>query len=77
MYTDITVRVKTDPEQIIWTLFTQTQLSYRYTKEDGTKFTQNDIVQLQLKAASINQGMHGIYNKIDSNMIQMVATVRR
>ena len=42
VYTDITVRVKTDPEQIIWTLFTQTQLSYRYTKEDGN-YTYTDI----------------------------------
>ena len=52
------------------------QIKEGYTKEDGTKFTQNDIIQLQLKAASINQGMHGIYNKIDSNMIQMVAIGR-
>lgn len=47
-----------------------------YTKEDGTEFTDNDFVRLQLKIASINQGMHGIYNKIDSNMIQMTAIGR-
>lgn len=47
-----------------------------YTKEDGTEFTNNDIVKIQTKIASINQGMHGIYNKMDSNMIQMTAIGR-
>lgn len=52
------------------------QVKDGYTKTDGTKFTQNDIIKLQLKMASINQGMHGIYNKMDSNMIQMTAIGR-
>lgn len=47
-----------------------------YTKEDGSKFTNNDIIRLQSKIASINQGMHGIYNKIDANLIQRYAIGR-
>lgn len=47
-----------------------------YTKEDGTLFTDNDIIKTQTKIASINQGMHGIYNKIDANLIQRTALGR-
>lgn len=52
------------------------QIKEGYTKEDGSAFTENDLVKFQLKLASINQGMHGIYNKMDSNMIQMTALGR-
>lgn len=45
-------------------------------KEDGTAFTNNDIIKIQTKIASINHGMHGIYNGIDANMIQMTAVGR-
>lgn len=35
------------------------------TKMDGTKWDQKDLIQMTRKIASINQSMHGIYNKID------------
>ena len=46
------------------------------TKMDGTAFTSNDIIRIQTRIASINQGMHGIYNKIDANLIQRYAVGR-
>ena len=52
------------------------QVKEGYTKEDGTRFTENDVLKLQLKMASINQGMHGIYNKLDANLIQRTALGR-
>lgn len=47
-----------------------------YTKEDGSSFTDEDIIKLQIKIAHINQGMHGVYNKIDANLIQRTALGR-
>lgn len=35
------------------------------TKMDGTKWEQKDIIKMSRKIASINQSMHGIYNKMD------------
>lgn len=47
-----------------------------YTKEDGSTFTEKDIIAFERKAAAINQRMHGIYNKLDRSAIQKVAIGR-
>lgn len=47
-----------------------------YTKEDGTEFTQEDIIAFSRKSAAINQGMHGIYNKLDRNAFQKLGVGR-
>lgn len=41
-----------------------------YTKIDGTKFTEDDVVKFTRKIAAINQHMHGIYNKQDMAMLK-------
>lgn len=46
------------------------------TKLDGSKFTSNDIIKTQTKISGINHSLHGIYNKIDSNLIQTTAVGR-
>lgn len=46
------------------------------TKEDGTKWTEEDEFNFKQKAAAINQGMHGIYNKADRSAIQKLAVGR-
>ena len=52
------------------------QLKDGYTKEDGSAFTQNDIIKFSRKTAAINQRMHGIYNKADRNAVQRLAIGR-
>lgn len=47
-----------------------------YTKEDGTKFTREDIYKAAQKMAEINHQMHGIYNPLDRNAFQHVALGR-
>lgn len=47
-----------------------------YTKEDGTEFTQKDIIAFSRKSAAINQRMHGIYNKLDRSAVQRLAIGR-
>lgn len=47
-----------------------------YTKEDGTEFTQQDIIKFSRKSAAINQRMHGIYNKLDRSAVQRLALGR-
>lgn len=47
-----------------------------YTKEDGTEFTQKDIIAFSRKSAAINQRMHGIYNKLDRSAVQRLAVGR-
>lgn len=46
--------------------------------KDGNSFTLNDIniQKVTRKMASINQGVHGIYNKQDANLIQKTAVCR-
>ena len=52
------------------------QVKEGYTKEDGTAFTNNDIIAFSRKAAAINERMHGIYNKADRNAVQRLAIGR-
>lgn len=52
------------------------QIKEGYTKEDGTKFTQDDIIALSRKIAAINQRMHGVYNKLDRSAVQKLALGR-
>ena len=47
-----------------------------YTKEDGSKFTREDITKFTLKSKAINQRMHGIYNQADKNAVQKLALGR-
>lgn len=47
-----------------------------YTKEDGSEFTNKDIIKFSRKAAAINQRMHGIYNKLDRSAVQRLAVGR-
>lgn len=47
-----------------------------YTKEDGSAFTEKDIIAFERKAAAINQRMHGIYNKLDRSAVQKLAIGR-
>ena len=47
-----------------------------YTKEDGTEFTQEDIIAFSRKSAAINERMHGIYNKLDRSAVQRLAIGR-
>ena len=42
------------------------QVKKGYTKADGSEFTKEDIIKFSRKSAAINQRMHGIYNKADS-----------
>lgn len=46
------------------------------TKEDGSAWTKDDEFNFKQKAAAINQGMHGIYNKADRSAIQKTAVGR-
>lgn len=43
------------------------------TKEDGTEFSDNDIIAFTNKSKGINQRMHGIYNYEDRNAFQATA----
>ena len=52
------------------------QLKQGYTKEDGSAFTQDDIIQFSRRSAAINQRMHGIYNKADRSAVQRLAIGR-
>ena len=52
------------------------QVKEGYTKEDGTAFTNNDIIAFSRKSAAINQRMHGIYNKADRSAVQRLAVGR-
>lgn len=52
------------------------QLKEGYTKEDGSEFTQDDIIKFSRRTAAINQRMHGIYNKLDRNAFQRLAIGR-
>lgn len=52
------------------------QVKEGYTKEDGSEFTQSDIIKFSRKCAAINQRMHGIYNKADRNAAQNTAIGR-
>ena len=52
------------------------QLKQGYTKEDGSAFTQDDIIAFSRKSAAINQRMHGIYNKADRSAVQRLAIGR-
>ena len=52
------------------------QVKAGYTKEDGSAFTQEDIIAFSRKSAAINQRMHGIYNKIDRSAVQRLAIGR-
>lgn len=52
------------------------ELKKGYTKEDGSKFTEEDIGKFTRKVAAINQRMHGIYNKADMNALQATAIGR-
>ena len=52
------------------------QVKEGYTKEDGTKFTEEDIYYFTRKSAAINEKMHGIYNKEDMPAIQSLAVGR-
>lgn len=45
-------------------------------KPDGSKVTSNDIIKIQTKISGINHKMHGVYNKIDMNLIQTTAVGR-
>lgn len=47
-----------------------------YTKEDGTAFTNDDVIKFSRKSAAINQRMHGIYNKMDRSAVQRLAIGR-
>lgn len=47
-----------------------------YTKEDGSAFTNADIIKFSRKSAAINQRMHGIYNKADRSAVQRLAIGR-
>ena len=52
------------------------QLKGGYTKEDGSEFTQDDIIKFSRRTTAINQRMHGIYNKLDRNAFQRLAIGR-
>ena len=52
------------------------QLKAGYTKEDGTEFTNDDIIKFSRRCAAINQRMHGIYNKADRSAVQRLAIGR-
>jgi hypothetical protein len=45
------------------------QIKEGYTKEDGSAFTNDDIIKFSRKNAAINQRMHGIYNKADRSAV--------
>lgn len=46
------------------------------TKLDGSAFTEDDVRDITLKVAKINQGMNGIYNTSDKSAIQKYALGR-
>lgn len=50
------------------------QVKDGYTKEDGSEFTDADIINFSAKVKKINQRMHGIYNKADMNAFQHSVT---
>lgn len=52
------------------------QVKEGYTKEDGSQFTQDDIIRFSRKTTAINQRMHGIYNKLDRSAVQRLAVGR-
>lgn len=52
------------------------QIKEGYTKEDGSKFTRDDIYKFSRKSAMINERMHGIYNEADRNAIKQYAAGR-
>ena len=39
-------------------------------KKDGSDFTEDDLVDLRLKVASVNQRLNGVYNDLDRGMIK-------
>lgn len=47
-----------------------------YTKADGSKFSADDEFNFTRKSATINQDMHGVYNKLDQAAIQAIAVGR-
>jgi hypothetical protein len=47
-----------------------------YTKEDGAAWTTDDEYKLSRRSIAINENLHGIYNKTDSNALQMTALGR-
>lgn len=52
------------------------QLKEGVTKEDGTAFTQEDVIKFSNKTKALNERMHGIYNKLDKSAIQNLALGR-
>lgn len=52
------------------------QVKQGYTKLDGSAFTTEDIKAFSRRSKSINQRMHGIYNKADRNAFQRLAIGR-
>lgn len=52
------------------------QVKDGYTKEDGSKFTRDDIIAFSRKTTAINERMHGVYNKADRSVMQQFAVGR-
>ena len=52
------------------------QVKDGYTKEDGSKFTRDDIIAFSRKTTAINERMHGVYNKADRSAMQQFAVGR-
>lgn len=52
------------------------ELKEGYTNEDGSQFTNEDLIKFSKKSAAINERMHGIYNKADMSAIQNLALGR-
>lgn len=46
------------------------------TKEDGTEFTQKDLIAFKIRMKAINQRLHGVYNMTDRAAIQKKAVGR-
>lgn len=47
-----------------------------YLKEDGTEFTDEDILKFTNKCAVLNQRMHGVYNRDDKDAFQKISIGR-
>lgn len=47
-----------------------------YLKEDGTEFSEEDRFKFEKKCASLNQKMHGVYNKADRDAFQKISIGR-
>lgn len=52
------------------------QVKEGYTKEDGTEFSDYDVIKFSRKNAALNQRLNGIYNKMDRNKLQRYALGR-